>query len=323
MATVAIAGSTDKVLTLGFPGVLKEVGMQILQASPTWSLIERKKETWEGESIQAGVVTNDGYVTKAQSYQNDDTVDTTSVEPVSAVQFELGGYQSSVNLSGMKIRKVETSPRKLMGLQKLETRLAIIGLVERMSIHLFQAANDAKGVLSLATISDATTTIAGLAGSGTWGGTTTASGVFSAQGKTDLMTLYSTLSVNATFDESNSKSGLQNEPDVSITRRQESQLYWASLEPSMRYTAGGTGDVKLMIAFMGHPIVIDQHVTSGQWHMFRKSSLHLRVMSAADFTPLSVATSTTQPDMWSRGLIWNGQLVFNSRREFGKLTGLS
>lgn len=323
MATQAIGGAADKVLTLGFPGVLKEIGMQVLSASPLWSQIERKKEAWEGESIQAGVVTSTGYVDKAQSYQNDDTVDTTGQEPVTAVQFELGGYQSSVNISGMKIRKVGTSPRKLMDLQKLESRLCIIGMVERMSIHLLQGSNDAKGILSLSTISDATTTIAGLAGGTTWGGTTTGSGVFSAQGKTDLMTLYSTLSVFATFDESNTKTGFQMEPDLNVTRRQEHQLYWASLEPSMRYAPGGEGDVKLKLAFMGAPILVDQHVASGVWHMFRRSELHLRVMSAADFTPLPAATSTSQPDMWARAVIWNGQLVFNCRRHFGKLTGLS
>ena len=325
MATQAIAGSVDKVLTLGFPSVLKDVGMGVYNANPTMNLIQKNRSTWQGESIQGGVVTSTAYTDKAQSYQNDDPVDTNSVEPVTAIQFELGGYQSSVNISGMKIRKVGSSTQKIMELQKLETSLCLKGLVERMAIHFFQAANDSKGILSLSTISDATTTIAGLAGSSTWGGTTITSGVFSAQGKNDLMTLFNTLSVlDNSVDEGNGTSGFSNEPDTSITRRQEYQLYWASLEPSMRYTSNDTGDIKFKtIKFMGTDIVVDQHSASGVWHMFKRSLLKWKVMSGADFTPLPVATTSTQPDMWARGVIWNGQVVFSSRRGFGKAISLS
>lgn len=325
MATQAIAGSVDKVLTLGFPSILKEVGMGAYNANPTMNLLQKNRSTWQGESVQAGVVTSTAYTDKANSYQNDDSVDTSSVEPVTAVQFELGGYQSSVNISGMKIRKVGTSTQKIMDLQRLETALCLKGLVEKMAQHLFQSTNDAKGILSLSTITDATTTIAGLAGSATWGGTTTASGVFSTQGKNDLMTLYNTLSVfDNSVDQSDGTSGFSNEPNISITRRQEFQLYWASLEPSMRYEPNGKGDVGFAkLTFMGMPIIVDQHVAPGVWYMFRKEALKWKVMSGADFTPLPVATTTAQPDTWNRGVIWNGQLVFNSRRPFGKLTGIS
>ena len=325
MATQAIAGSVDKVLTNGFPTALKEVGMGVYNANPTIALIQKNRSTWQGESQQGGVVTSTAYTDKAQSYQNDDPVDTSSVEPVTAIQFELGGYQSSVNISGMKIRKVQTSLQKIMDLQKLETALCLKGMVERMAIHFFQATNDAKGIISLSTISDATTTIAGLAGSSTWGGTTTAAGAaFSVVGKNDLMTLYNTLSVNDnSLEESNGTTGFSNEPDTHITRRQEQQLYWATLEPSMRYEVNGTGDVKLKIAFMGSPVTVDQHCASGVWHMFKRNAIKWKVMSGADFTPLPVATTSTQPDMWARGVIWNGQVVFTSRRPFGKYTGIS
>ena len=324
MATQAIAGSVDKVLTNAFPTALKEVGMGVYQNAPTWSLLQKRKSTWHGESKQGAVVTSTAYTDKAQSYQNDDSVDTGSVEPFSAVQFELGGYQTSVNISGMKIRKVQTSLQKILDLQKGETRLAHIGMVERISQHLFQAANDAKGIISLSTATDATTTLAGLAGGSTWGGTTTAGGVFSAQGKNDLMTMWNTLQVNMdSLNESNPAKGLNNTKYVHITRRQEYQLYWASLEPSMRFTANGTGDIGMKITFMGDPIYVDQHVASGVWYVLDLNAIDLNVMSGADFTALNPATSTTQPDTWARAVIWNGQIVFTSRRGFGKVTGLS
>lgn len=323
MATQAIAGSVDKVLSAALPGVMKQVGLQVYNGHPFWRKIDRgsNKKGWEGDSIQAAVITST--YSKAASYQNDDSVNTSAVEPFTAVQYEMGGYQSSINIPGMKIRKVQSAATKLLDLMKTEAKLAIVDMVDLMSTHLFQTSNDAKGIYSLDTWTDASTTIAGLAGSSTWGGTTTASGSFASQGKNDLMTLYMTLGSYADFDDESDTTGIQNTPTISVTRRTEYQYYWNSLESSMRYTPGGKGDVNLQLMFMGTPVVADPHVSSGRWYMLKTDELYLYVHPDADFTTLPPLRESTQPDVWSRGIIWNGQLVGNTRRPQGKLTGIT
>ena len=321
MATARIAGSVDKVLATALPDMLRPIGMQVYNAHRLFSRINKagNKKEWEGESLQGAVVTST--YGKAASYANDDTVNTTGVEPFTAVQWELGGYQVSINIPGQKIRKVQTSPQKLYNLAESEIRLAMHDMMDLMSTHLFQSTNDSKGILSLDTLTDASTSIAGLAGSSTWGGTTTASGPFASQGKADLMTLFMTLAKYQGWD---LKPGDQFDgPDLMVTRSTEWQLYWASLEGSMRYQAMGKGDVKLDTTFMGQPIVLDEHLISGRWYQLRTGDLSLYVMDDADFELLPETRATTQPDMFARAAIWNGQIVMRSRRMHGKLTGLS
>ena len=324
MATQAIAGTSDKVLSAALPGLLKGVGLMAYNGHALWSKIDRggRKKEWEGDSIQAAVMTSK--YNKAASYQNDDTVDTTSVEPFQAVQFEMGGYQVSINLPGMKIRKVQSQPNRLFELLKTETTAAVVDMIDVMSGHLLQATNYAKGILSLYTITDTSTTIAGLAGSSSWGGTTVTSGSFAAQGLNDLMTLHTTLSVYMpTLDDAGNNSGMQQEPDIHVTDRASWQRYWNRLESSMRYVPGGEGDVKLKLAFMGTPVMVDTHATSGSWFALHSPSMYMYVHPDADFEVLPSQRTTTQPDTWSRAAIWNGQIVFNSRRHFGKCISIS
>ena len=321
MALQRIAGSADKVLASAIPLLMKPMGMGVYNAHRLFSRINKagNKKEWEGESLQGAVVTST--YGKAASYANDDPVNTTGVEPFTAVQWELGGYQVSVNIPGMKIRKVQTSAQKVYNLAESEIKLAMHDMMDLMSVHLFQSTNDAKGLISLDTITDASTALGGLAASSAWGGTTTASGPFASQGKADLMTLFMTLSKYQGWD---LKPGDQFDgPDLHVTRSTEWQLYWASLEGSMRYTAGGKGDVLLETMFMGQPIVLDEHLISGRWYQLRTSDLSLYVMPDADFELLPETRATTQPDMFSRAAIWNGQIVSRSRRMNGKLTGLS
>src|SRR3990167_10249382 len=313
MTTEAIAGAAKKVLASALPGLVKPVGMGVYNSSPVLKkVIKTNRRAWEGESLQGSVITST--YGKAASYANDDTVSTTAVEPFTAVQWELGGYQVSVNIPGMKIRKVQSSPRKLFELAKSETTLAMLDLYELMSVHLFQPSDDAKGIGSLSTLTDASTTKAGLAASSAWGGTTTASGAFASQGKADLMTLFLQLSRYQGF----TTLGGEDAPDLNVTRLTEWQLYWASLESSMRYAPNGTGDVKLQVTFMGNPVMKDEHVASGVWYMLNTSHLWLYVMDGADFELLPETRDTAQPDMYARAVIWNGQLVCDSRRYLGK-----
>jgi len=318
MATQAIAGAVNKVLAAALPGLVKPIGMGVYNSSPVLKkIIKTNRRPWEGESLQGAVVTST--YGKASAYANDDTVSTTAVEPFTAVQWELGGYQVSINIPGQKIRKVQSSARKLFELAKSETTLAMLDMYELMSTHLFQATNEPKGIISLSTMSDASTTLAGLAASSTWGGSTTASGAFASQGKADLMTLYLQLSRYQGF----TTTGGEDTPDLCVTRLTEWQLYWASLESSMRYAPNGPGDVKMQVTFMGNPVMKDEHVAAGVWYMLNTDHLWLYVMDGADFELMPETRDTAQPDMYARAVIWNGQLICDSRRYLGKLTGLS
>jgi len=320
MATVRIAGQADKVLAGALPGLAMKLGMQAYDGIPLFRrLIEcGRKEAWEGESSQGAVLTET--YDKASSYQNDDAVRSTDdVEPITAVQFELGGYQTTVNIPKMKIRKVQSSPKKVYDLAKIFAKIAIWDMKNLMSRDMFAAANDADGILSLSTITDATTTIAGLGGSAAWGGTTTQSGSFASQGKADLMTLWSTLSQYGELD----AQGGGEEPDLHVTRKTERDYYWVSLESGMRYTPGGKGDVKLNLTFWEKPIIADEHCASGVWYMLNTNQMILKIMPGADFSISNEILDATQPDMYNRGIVWNGQIHIVSRRYHGKLYDLA
>lgn len=320
MALVRIAGQQDKVLAAALPGLLKPLGMGVYNRQSIFRRINKtgNKRPWTGESIQGGVVTST--YGKAASYANDDTVNTNTVEPVTAVQWELGGYIVSINLPGMKLRKVGSDPKKLFDLLDAETTLAMNDMYETMSTHLFQAANDAKGIISLSTMTDATTSMAGLAASTAWGGTTTVSGAFSSQGKADLMTLFLQLSRYQGFSKSDTG---EDNPNLNSMNATTLQLYWSALESSMRYSPMGVGDVKLNMTFMGQECVKDEHVPAGVWYMLNTNHLWLYVMPDADFTLLPETRDTTQPDMYARAAVWNGQVICDSRRFLGKLTTLT
>lgn len=325
MATTAVANSTNRLVASTLPKVLAPVGLQVYNAHPVWRRIAQSKSQrpWEGESIQGAVQTSK--YGKARSYSGDDVIPTTMVSPFTAFQFEQGGYIVDITLPMQDVRKNESAPEKVFSIVKQWTKSAMLDMVDEMTTDLLQASKDAKGINTLYEIADASTTIAGIAGGSTWGGTTTISSSFSLQGKSDVVTLWSTLSGNASFDENakGDESGYQDAPDVSFVTPAIWQYYWQSLEGNIRYTSGSEADVKLVLRCMGHPVIADNHVPTGVWYMLRSSELYLYVAKSADFTLLDEVRSPQQPDVSSRAAIWNGQLVFNNRRHQGKLVSIT
>lgn len=317
MATTVVAGTQNKILATAFPGVVAGYALQVLNGHPILSRLNKVKKAWIGESIRVRLI-NDASST-AQSYTDFDEFDITEQEPMIAGDYEMGGYGATVAFAGMQLRKI--SPSNYSGLKDLleiETKLQMLNIRDKMSDNLFAAANDAKGILSLSTITDATTTIAGVGGSSTWGGTTTSSGSMATQGKDDMMTMFNTLSQYASSLDGKANDGT----DLICCTNTVAQYYWATLEPSMRYTPMGKGDVGLTLEFMGIPLTTDQHVASGVMYFLNLGHLELRVHSEADFTPSEPITPVDQ-DAFVKRIIWNGQLVCDGRRYQGKLNTLS
>lgn len=320
MANVAVKGSDSRVISAVLPGVVRGVGDQVYNSNVVLARLLKGGNTrpWRGESEQIAVF--DTEYTKSSSYQDDDPVQSTdAVNIVTAGQFELGGYQTTVNIPGMELRKVKSSAAKVYDLLDVHTKAAFMGMRDEMADHMFQSTNDSKGLLSLFAMTDATTTFAGISAGTGWGGTTVQSGSMVSQGKKDLYTLFSTLSAYASLG---TQTGTE-EPDISVTAKANKDFYWLALESGMRYTPNGTGDVKLNLTFMSKPIIADEHVTSGVWYLLNTKRLFLYVMKGANFEVLEPTRSEIQPDMYNVGIIWNGQFVFNTRRYSGKLTDLT
>lgn len=320
MASVAVRGSDSRVISAALPGVVKGVGAQVYNSNVVLNRIRKGGNTrpWRGESEQIAVF--DQEYDKSQAYQDDDAVlSTDAVKIVTAGQFELGGYQSTVNLPGMELRKVKSTAGKVYDLLKVHTQAAFMGMRDTMADDLFATGNSAKGLLSLSTMTDASTTIAGISGGTGWGGTTVASGSMLTQGKKDLYTTYSTLSSYGSLE---NEAGTDS-PDISVTAKANKDYYWLALQAGMRYSAGGKGDVAMDLMFMGKPIIADEHCASGVWYLLNTKKMFLYVMPDANFKVLEPTRSEQQPDMYNIGIIWNGQLVFNTRRYSGKCTGMS
>lgn len=319
MATSNPVAQYKKALVGVLPGILDRVGMNVYNNHPLWAKIGKtgQKKPWEGEAIRAKIV--GATYDKADSYSGYDTLDTTAKEPFTVGDFEMGGYFNTVTIDGMTMAKYRTAPKRLFSLLEDEVKLALIDMRDKMTSHLFAAANDSKGLLSLSTLTDASTTIAGISAGANWGGTTTASGVFASQGKNDMMTMWDTLGQYASsLDDDNGDDA----PDLLVTTQAVRRKYWASLEPSMRYTPGGAGDVNLKLSFMGAPIVADTACASGVMYFLNTRHLWLYVVPGRDFTPQESINAIDQDAMCQK-ILWNGQIVTNARRFNGKLTSIS
>ena len=319
MATANAVGTFNKVLASTIQDYVSKFGMQVYNSSPFLARLLQKdlKKKWVGEAVRVKLV-GARYKT-AQTYTDYDTGNVSVSEPFTVADFELGGYIQFVTLAGMQRRKNAAMGTRIFDLAKTETQVAIQSIRDLVATHLFQATNDAKGFLSLSTITDATTTIAGVAGSGTWGGTTTASGSFAGQGKTDLWTLYHTLNQYA----GHGSQGLDEVDLILMNNTTSFRYYMASMEPSMRYTPGGKGDVGFSdIKFMGKDVVADPFVTSTQVYMLNTDHFELHVMPDADMT-MQEERFAYDGDSSTVPIILNGQLVTNGRRYHGKLTGVT
>lgn len=317
MATSNPVGEMTKALVGMFPGVLEAVGMNVYDSHPILKKLNANKRSWVGEAIRVKMVAAE--YDKANSYSGYDAFDTTAREPFTVGDFEMGGYYNTVTIDGMTMAKFRTAQKALFEMLGDEIKVAKADFVKKFLTHFFATTNDAKGILSHYVLSDASTTIAGVAGSSTWGGTQTTSGVFATQGLNDMMTISDTLSRYAgTLDGTDTVDG----PDMIITTQSIRRSYWAKLEPGLRYEPNGAGDVKLNLAFMGSSLLADTLVASGVMHFVNTKHMQLHVVPGRDFTPREDVTAIDQ-DAFSRTFLWNGQLVTNARRFQGTLISIS
>ena len=319
MATSTPVGTFNKVLASTVQGYVDAMGMQVYNGNPLLNRILEKgnKRKWTGEAIRVKLV-GAAYKT-AQSYTDFDTGNVGVSEPFTVADFELGGYMQWVTMSGMQERKNADAGTRIFDIVKQETKVAVQSMKDLVSTHLYQATNDAKGFLSLATLTDATTTVAGVAGSGNWGGTTTTSGSFASQGLNDLWTLYLTLSQYAGLGTNG-----MDEPDLIVMNNTTSfRYYMANMQTSMRYTPNGKGDVGFgEITFMGKTVLPDPACASGNIYMLNTDHLFLYIMPGADMT-VKEERMAYNADSTSIPILLNGQLVTNGRRYLGKLASVS
>jgi hypothetical protein len=317
MATTNPVGQMNKALVGMFPGVLEAVGMNVYDSHPFLKKLNKNKKAWVGEAIRVKLVAAE--YDKTQSYTGYDAFDTSAREVFTVGDFEMGGYTCPVTIDGMTMGKYRTAQKALFEMLGDEIKVAKSDFVKKFLTHFFATTNDAKGILSHYVLSDASTTIAGVAGSTTWGGTQTTSGAFATQGLNDMMTINDTLSqYQGTLDGSDTVDG----PDMIVTTQSIRRSYWAELEPGMRYEPNGIGDVKLSLAFMGVPLSADMLVTSGMMHFINSNHMQLHVVPGRDFTPREDVVAIDQ-DAFSRTFLWNGQLVTNARRFQGTLVSIS
>lgn len=319
MAAQLAVGVFNKVLAAATGMYVEKFGMQVYNASPVFKKIldGGNKRKWTGESVRIKMV---GATYKAaKSYTDFDTIDVAKSEPFTRADFEMGGYSQAVTFSGMELAKTKGNETKLFDMAKVETQVAVQSIRDLMATHLFAATNDSKGVLSLATITDATTTIGGVSGSGNWGGTTTTSGSYAAQGKTDMWTLFLTLSQYATL----TGAGVS-EPDLIVMNNTTGYRYYISvMESGMRYAPGEKGDVSFgSVTFMGKQVMPDPFCASGNIYMLSTPDLQVHVVSDRDMTIQQDRWAYDQ-DALTTPILWNGQLVCIARRTQGKLSSVT
>ena len=323
MATSTPVGTQDKILATTMQKWAPKVGLQVYNSTPVLKKVidNGNKKKWEGEA-QRQTIVNATYKAPVR-YNNYGTANTTPQEPLTVADFEMAGYMQAVTLSEMQLRKNSSSETKMIDLLATEMQLAMQSMRDAMETDLLATANVTSGLLSLDTITDASTTIGGVGGSSTWGGTTTASGAFTSQGLNDMLTLWQTLSQYADLS-GKGGSGITSgdQPDLLITTQAVERSYFNELQPQMRFTGDEKLDTGSALAWFKVPVLSSTYPTSGRLYMINSRHLTLWVHPQADFT-MKPAVHPTNQDAWTRLIVWNGALGTSERRKHGKLTGLT
>lgn len=316
MATQTPVAAMDKVLASAMQGIAPKLGMNVYDSFGLFNMIEKKgnKKPWSGEAIRQPIVTEK--YGAAINYTDYDSFAIVAQEPFTVADFELAGAGRTVCVSNMQYRKLKTAPKKLIEYVEVETKMAIMAIKELLISNLTSTTNTSKGVLSLYTLTDATTTIGGVSGGSSWGGTTTASGSFASQGLTDLLTIKMTLSQYADLGGKDAAG-----TDIILTTPTVYRYMITALQPDQRYT-GQTADPVLKASFDGVKVENDVSVNSGCIYLLNTNHLNLYVMSDADFTVQADVRPSNQ-DAFSRLIVWNGQITTDARRYHGKLTGVT
>jgi hypothetical protein len=243
-------------------------------------------------------------------YTGAETFNTTDTENISAAAYEWKQLYENISISG-RDRELNSGDAAILDFVKSKTQIAEKTMIDRLGDGLYSAGTDAKSILGLRTLVDATDTVGGISGSTySWwaaqenSSTTTLS-------MSALQTQHTTLTIN-------------NEgPTVAMATRTLYNSYYALLQPQQRFqdseTAKG-GFTSLM--FNGIPFIAGSKVPSSHLFFLNENYLHLVVHKNRDMKFTGFKEPVNQ-DVTVGQILWMGGYCVSNRRMHGKFTALA
>lgn len=308
-------GNIDETLTLSLVNMRPGIRDNIFKSNPVLAYLMDKKKI----KVRGGAAISHGLLyeanSTAQSYQRYDQLDTTPQDGLTRDQWDWAQYAVSVSIDGFTERIANAGKEKLedaLDAKKMQAEESLKLLLEQ---HIFAATPGSKDIRSLPKI---------ILGSGTegdvngttstwWASTVTASGSFAARGRSDLTTLWNTLSVV------NPVGG----PDMLISDQNSFEYYESSLVAQERFTDNKMADIGIRnLKFKDTPWTWSPQATSGVIYALHSSALEFVVNSDTDFLVTPFVKPANQDARVSQILL-ACSLMTGNRRKLGKLTGVS
>jgi hypothetical protein len=251
----------------------------------------------------------------AQSYQRYDQLNVTPQDGLTRDQWSWAQYAVTLTVDGFTERVANAGTSAIEDIVEAKKMQAEESLSLLLEQHFFQASPGAKDVRSLATIVASSGTEGGVNGttSSWWASTVTSSGSFAARGRSDLTTLYNTLSV------ANPVGG----PEMFVSDQTSFEAYESSLVSQERFTDNKMVDIGIKnLKFKDTPWTWSPQGTSGVIYALHSGGLEFIVNSDTDFLLTPFVTPVNQDARTAKILLACG-LISGNRRKLGKLTSVS
>ena len=243
-------------------------------------------------------------------YTGAETFNTTDTENITAAAYDWKQLYENISITG-RDRELNNGDAAILDFVKSKTQIAEKTMIDRLGDGIYSDGTDAKSIVGLGDIVDATETVGGLSGSTySWwaaqenSSTTTLS-------MSGLQTMHTTLSKN------------NDGPTVAMATRTLYNSYYALLQPQQRFqdseTAKG-GFTSLM--FNGIPFIAGSKVPSSHVMFLNEQYLHLVVHKNRDMKFTGFKEPVNQ-DVTVGQILWMGALCTSNRRMQGKFTALA
>ena len=305
---------TDLLTTTMSNRDIKDIQDAVFNKLATFEYLNKKKKIRRGG---ASLIVPIRYqnTTPSGFYDGFGTLDVTPAADLTAGQFKWKQAYGSVTVSGREDRIQNKGKSEVIDLVKSKMDGAESALRTTLNNALFAASPASTDLGSLVTSIDATSTIGDINSTtySFWQATSTASGSFAAQGRSDMLTLWNTLATRN--PESNT--------DMIITTTAVHGFYEGSLIAQQRYESQDTGDASFRdLMFKNTPVRYDAACTSGVMYFLNSDAMELSVDPDTDFLMTEWVKPGNQ-DSKTAQLLFAGELVIKNRRKLGKLTAIT
>lgn len=308
-------GAVDETLTLSLTNMIPGIRDNIFNSNPLYQYLYKKNKIKKrgGAALSHGVL----YATNstAASYQRYDIIDTTPQDGLSRDQWPWAQYAVTVSIDGFTERIANAGDSKIEDAMETKKMQAEEALALKLEQHLFAAAPGAKDLRSLATIIAASGTEGQINGTTNtwWRATSTTSGSFAAQGRSDMTTAWNTVAAK------NPVGG----PDLIISDQNSFEYYESSLVSQERFMDNKNGDIGFQnLLFKDTPWTWSLQATSGTIYLLNTGGLEFIVNSDTDFMVTPFVTPTDQ-DAKVAKILLACALTTGNRRKLAKLTSVT